>query len=75
MAGEIEHAKRIKGQIEKDWLAYPGVTAFGIGQTSAGRVCLVVSVNKVEQQILDYFPEMVEGIPVEIQETGEIKAL
>ena len=80
---EIERAKAAKGRHEKEFMSKPNVVAVGIGVGQQGQlkgqVCIVVSVTKkVPRDQLapeDMIPEEVEGVPVEVQVTGEIRAL
>lgn len=56
-------------------MTLPGVVAVGIGLVSGGKTGIVVSVAKNLNEIRSKIPSVVEGIPVEVQETGEIRAL
>jgi hypothetical protein len=72
---DIERIKTIKQIYAKGWLAIEGVVAVGIGMTSSGGTGLIVSVKSDAARIREQIPNQIEDIPVEIQETGEIKAL
>lgn len=74
MSATMETIKRLKRRYEAGWLAIPEVVAVGIGQTSAGAPGLIVSVRNSPEKVRQTIPEKVEGVPVEIQVTGEIKA-
>lgn len=80
----VERAKLVKLRHENELLKRPNVVAVGVGfrqrggQTT-GEVCIVVSVRrKVPRDQLaprDLIPAEFEGIPVDVHETGEIRAL
>ncbi len=73
-AEDLERIKSIKRANEKRWLAIDGVVAVGIGTTSSGSACLVVSVKENVAGIRKLIPYRVENVEVEIRETGEFKA-
>lgn len=58
-----------------DWMQIPGVTMVAEGQTETGAPCLRIYVLKLTPELRDRLPETVEGYPVEIEESGEIKPL
>jgi len=74
MANEIEHIKSIKKKYEKSWLSLDSVVGIGIGLTRANTPGILISVCKDDALIHAAIPPQVEGIPVEIQYTGPIKA-
>ena len=75
MTSEVEKIREIRKKYEKLWLQINGVVAVGTGKTSRGGLGIIVSVKKKEPHILQAIPNEVEKVPIEIQETGEIKAL
>jgi hypothetical protein len=75
MPEDIGKIKEIKSRHEKDWLAIEGVVAVGIGTTSDGSIGLIISVKEDSYKIRELIPEQIEEVLVEIQETGEIRAL
>jgi len=75
MPENMEKIRSIKSINEKVWMALPGVVAVGIGLVSGGKPGIVVSVAKNLNEVRSKIPTVVEGIPVEVQETGEIRAL
>ena len=75
MLDSIKKIKKIKQKHEKKWLKIDGVVAVGIGNLSDGGPGIIVSVKKNIGGIRKQIPETVQGIGVEIQETGEMKAL
>lgn len=80
----VQHALEVKRRHERELLRKANVVAAGIGHRSRGgaqtrEVCIVVSVrNKVPLSQLkpqDVIPAEVEDVPVDVVETGEIRAL
>ena len=74
MSDQIEKIRAVKKKYEKSWLALKGVVAVGIGKTSTGKTGIIVSVKGDRKKYQRQIADEIEGIPVEIQETGEIKA-
>ena len=52
----------------------PGVTGVGIGECD-GRPCLKVFIERRSDELEASIPRSMEGIPVEIEVTGEIRPL
>lgn len=75
MDAQIEKTKRVKQQHESRWMKIDGVNAVGIGRTSEGNIGIIVSVSEMNDTITKNIPEIVDSIEVEIQETGEFRAL
>lgn len=75
MEENIEKAKAAKQKIEASWLGIEGVVGIGIGLTSSGQVGIIVSTRDDPAQLQDRIPSQVEGVPVELQRSGEIRAL
>ncbi len=74
MSDQIEKIKAVKLKYEKSWLTLEGVIAVGIGKTAAGKTGIIVSVKEDVKKYRRKIADEIEGIPIEIQETGEIKA-
>ncbi|MBA7548282.1 hypothetical protein ES705_40733 [subsurface metagenome] len=74
MPDQIEKIKDIKKKYEKTWLAIEGVVAVGIGKTSDGNLGIIVSVKENGRKYKQQIVHNIEGVLIEIQETGEIKA-
>lgn len=55
-------------------MALPEVVGTGLGECS-GKPCIKVFVTKKSPQLIKQIPSTLEGYPVDVQETGEIKAL
>ncbi len=79
----LQHAREVKARHEDDLLRRPGVVGVGVGLRRSGgtltdEVAIVVMVrNRAEIDALgpEYaLPDEIEGVPVDIQETGEISA-
>lgn len=81
---DIEKATEVKRRHEQELLSKANVVAVGVGFRSRGGrqtrdMCIVVSVKaKVPRAALapaDLIPESIEGIPVDVVETGPVRAL
>ncbi len=79
----VQHALEVKRRHENELLRKPNVVAVGVGfRTRSGQptseVCLVVSVtHKIPAADLkrgDALPATLEGVPVDVVETGTIRA-
>jgi len=57
-----------------EWMAMPGVVGTAIGQRK-GRPCILVFTDSNTEPVRQRIPTTVEGYPVVIQYTGEIRAL
>ena len=80
----VQRATEVKRRREKELMRKPNVVAVGVGFRTRGghrtdEVCIVVSVKtKVPASQLgsgDVIPSSIEGVPVDVVETGEIRAL
>lgn len=67
--------KEVKKRYEKKWLSIKGVVAIGIGNISANKIGLIISVVDDEKKYQSKFPEEIDGVSIKIQKTGELKAL
>jgi hypothetical protein len=56
-------------------MAIPGVVGLYHGQDDSGRTCLKVMVRQRTPEVERRIPERIEGYPVIIDETGEIKPM
>jgi hypothetical protein len=79
----VEHAQDVKRRHEAELMRQPNVVAVGVGfRTRGGRtsdeVCIVVSVaRKVATAQLnrqEILPASIEGVPIDVVETGVIRA-
>jgi hypothetical protein len=83
MRERTEKARAVKEAYQADLLSKANVVGVGIGfQRKGGKqtkdIALVVMVNKklpaASLAQRDMLPEQIEGIPIDVQEVGEIKA-
>ena len=81
---DLEWIRRIKEKYEASLLAKKNVVGVGIGFREKGglstdQVALIVSVSKKlpsgEVGEADLIPAELEGVPVDVKEVGEIRAL
>ena len=79
----VERVKAVKAIHEHSLLAKPNVVGVGVGLRQRGgqftdEVCIVVSVRqKAPNEQLspaDRIPTQIDGVPVDVQVTGEIRA-
>ena len=80
----VQRAVEVKGRHEQELLRKANVVAVGVGYRRRSgmqtrEVCIVVSVkNKIPESELkprDVVPARIEDVPVDVVETGEIRAL
>lgn len=70
-------AKSIEKVLEEhtdEWMSIPGVVGTAIGEYE-GKPCIKVLVVENTDELTRKVPSQVEGYPVVIEETGEIRAL
>jgi len=70
-------AKTIRDVLQEhtdEWMSIPGVVGTAIGEYK-GKPCIKVLVVKKTEDLTKKIPAKIEGFPVVIQETGEIRAL
>jgi hypothetical protein len=58
-----------------EWMALPGVAGTAESQLAEGSPCILVIVVRLTPELRKRIPETVEGWPVRIEETGEIRAM
>lgn len=71
----MEEIRAVKARLEEEWLALGGVVAVGIGRTEDRGPGIIVSVEEDADVPGTKIPREVEGVPVEVRETGEFRAL
>lgn len=80
----VQHALEVKRRHEQELLRKANVVAVGVGYRRRGgvqtrEVSIVVSVkNKIPLSVLkpgEAIPAQIEDVPVDVVETGEIRAL
>lgn len=79
----VKHVQDVKRRHEADLMRKPNVVAVGVGLRTRGglptsEVCIVVSVTaKVPAAQLkrgDLLPASIDGVPIDVVETGAIRA-
>lgn len=65
---------RVLGRHTRRLMALPGVVGTAEGRCS-GRSCILVLVTQRTPELERLVPDELEGVPVEIRETGPIRAL
>lgn len=55
-----------------EWMSIPGVVGTAIGQFK-GKPCIKIFVVKKTAELAERIPSQVEGFPVIVEETGEIR--
>jgi hypothetical protein len=73
--GNTERVVQLKRRHEKSLMAIDGVVAVGIGKTQQGSLGIIVSVKQDSAALREAIPSQIEDVVVEIQVTGEFKAL
>jgi GH24 family phage-related lysozyme (muramidase) len=71
----IELIRQVKAKHERSWRAIEGVVAVGIGTTSDGTIGVIISVREMTREVRERIPARIEGVPIEVEVTGEIRAL
>ena len=74
MTIDAEKIKQIKRQREKEWMAHPATVSVGIGKLSSGRMGIIISVLKIDTDVIAFFPDYIEGVPLELRVTKKIRA-
>lgn len=59
----------------QELMALPGVVGIYIGKTRDDQFCIRIMVEKKTKQLQKKIPKIIEGHPVEIDETGVIRPL
>lgn len=70
----MKKIEKAQEQLEKKLFAIDDVTSISIGE-KGGKPKLKVGVKKLDKRIRNLIPKQVQGYNVEIEETGELKAL
>lgn len=70
----IAEIRAVKQAHEARWLALPGVVAVGIGRTAGGGNGIIVSVERASGRLRMEIPGEIDGVIVEIRETGALRA-
>lgn len=75
MTIDQQKIREVKQRYEKQWLAIEGVVGVGIGTLSDKSIGIIISVIKLDERIRTEIPAEVQGVKIEIRESGEFKAL
>ncbi|GAB2510891.1 hypothetical protein GCM10027084_27550 [Pseudoxanthomonas sangjuensis] len=70
----IAEIRAVKQAHEARWLALPDVVAVGIGRTASGGNGIIVSVQQASGRLRMEIPDEIDGVAVEIRETGALRA-
>lgn len=74
MSPSLEAIREVKARREEEWLALEGVVAVGVGATGERGPGILVSVEEVTDVLREHIPREASGVPVELRETGEVRA-
>lgn len=55
-------------------MAVPQVQAVGIGVLKSGETGIIIGVDKADDSLFDIIPSEIDGIMIEINESGKFKA-
>jgi hypothetical protein len=66
--------EQVQEEHTQEWMEIPGVVGTAIGQTG-GKPCILVFTASNAEQARQKIPSTVDGYPVVVQHTGEIRAL
>ena len=66
--------EQVQQEHTDEWMAIPGVVGVAIGE-SGGRACILVLTAVDSGQIRERIPATVDGYPVVLQYTGDVRAL
>jgi hypothetical protein len=79
----VDRAQAVKQKYEHELMSYPGVVGVGIGLRSQGgalgeEICIVVMVREKRPASAlspdELLPTTLDGVPVDVQETGVLRA-
>lgn len=73
-AATMKTISEVKRTHEAALLALPDVASVGIGQDGNGRPAIVVGLARDNARTRELVPEQIEGYPVIVRITGEIRA-
>lgn len=74
-ADAMAKARQVKTQYQNEWLGLKGVVGVGLGETADGRPGIIISVQENPAGIRQQIPTTLEGVPIEVRESGEFRAL
>lgn len=74
MTDSLERVRAVKRAHEADWLRVPGVVGVGIALLEDGCEGIVVSIEGSPERVRPHVPADVDGVRVELRETGPLRA-
>lgn len=74
-SSNLQKIRHIKSRHEHQWLAVSAVQAVGIGRLQNGEYGIIISVDKFEETLGSILPAEIDGVQIEIVETGKFTAL
>ena len=66
-------ADQVRQRHEADLMGIPGVVGVGVGQCQ-GQACIKVLVEQRTEELAGAVPTDLEGVPVELEEIGQVSA-
>jgi hypothetical protein len=72
---ELHDINEVMDAHAKEWMSIPGVVGCYVTISENGDSCIVIMAVKKTTEITKNIPKTIEGYPVEIVESGEIKPL
>jgi len=72
---EVEAASRVKDRYDDYLMTLPEVVGHGVSKDASGRGVIQLYMRKASQSARRAAPETLEGIPVVIRETGEVRTI
>jgi hypothetical protein len=75
MTADQQKIREVKKKYEEEWLSIKEIVGIGIGTLSDENIGIIISVIKLGKDIQEKIPDQIEGVKIEIRETGEFKAL
>ncbi|MCH7881997.1 MAG: hypothetical protein IIB69_10595 [Proteobacteria bacterium] len=75
-SSEVEHKaiKTVLAKHSRNLASLPGVTAVAEGECD-GEPCIKIYLSRDSADVLESIPKSIEGIPISVSVSGEIKAL
>lgn len=71
----MDEIREVKARHEGEWLSLEEVVAVGIGRTEDRGTGIIVSIREGNGGLRGRIPREVDGVPVELRETGDIRPL
>lgn len=71
----LARVRRIRAEHEASWRRIEGVVAIGTGRTADGSTGVIVSVKGNAARVRTMIPAAIDGVSIDVEERGEIRAL